>query len=101
MQPIHVELQANHHNSGLLGQATSTLELKLVWANWYNAHIFVEVNCVCVWRVPPNIMLNPNFTSLCKSRLHLQSVSFLFRKIMVIRPNSWAVKPDILKKEKS
>lgn len=33
MQPIHVELQANHHNSGLLGQAASTLELKLVWAN--------------------------------------------------------------------
>lgn len=52
MQPIHVELPANHHNSGLLGQATSTLELKLVWANWYNAHIFVEVNCVCVEGAP-------------------------------------------------
>lgn len=46
MQSIYVELQANHHNFGLLGQAASILELKLVWANWCNAHIFVEVNCV-------------------------------------------------------
>lgn len=48
MQSICVELQANHHNSGLVGQAASILELKLMWANWCNAHIFVVVNCVCV-----------------------------------------------------
>lgn len=47
MRSISVELQASHHNSGLVGQAASILELKLVWANWCNAHIFVVVNCVC------------------------------------------------------